>query len=375
MSDKREKKRKRIIIACGGTAGHIFPGITLAEELLKRHRDNLSISFITSENLLAKRLLEESGYDFYTLPVKGMERRSFAGNVDFIKSLFTGAVKSAGIVFREKPDCFVAFGSYVSGPPFVAASLLKVPTIIHEQNITMGRANRLMRNFATKVALSFPSNGKRKRKNMVVTGNPIRRSAAKISAREKALDFLEMDKSKFTILVTGGSQGSGRINAVLLDVFRGMDELLRRRIQVIHISGDNDYDMVRDAYEKIGGVSYGVYSFFKDMGAAYSAADATISRAGASSIFELCLHKMPSILIPYPFAGGHQADNAKYLTDRNAAIMIEEKNLSAESLKAAILRLLEDSALRYLMKRKLANLSMREAAEKLADEVETLLQK
>lgn len=372
MSDKREKRQKRIVIACGGTAGHIFPALSLAEELLERHRDNLSISFITSENLLARRLLEESGHNFYTLPVKGMERRSFAGNVDFITSLFTGAVRSAGIVFKEKPDCFVAFGSYVSGPPFAAASLLRVPTIIHEQNITMGRANRLMRRFAVKIALSFPPGAEDRRNNTVVTGNPIRRSAAKITARENALNFLGADKNKFTILVTGGSQGSQKINSVMPDVFAVMDELLRRRIQVIHISGSGDYDRVKRAYEKIEAISGRVYSFLGDMGMAYSAADITVSRAGASSIFELCLRKMPSILIPYPFAGGHQAENAKYLVDRNAAVMIEERRLSAESLKAAILRLMEDSALRDMMKRRLAGLSTPDAAEKLADEVSLL---
>ncbi len=368
MSDKRNLRQKKIIIACGGTAGHIFPGLTLAEELLRRYRDDLKISFITSENLLARRLLGESGYDFYTLPVKGIQKRSLAGNVNFVASLLSGAMKSAGIIFKEKPDCFVAFGSYISGPPFVAASLLSVPTIIHEQNTAMGRANRLMHRFATKVALSFPTSGRQK-KNIVVTGNPVRPSAAKISARDVALNLLEMDKHKFTILVVGGSQGSQRINSVALDTFSGMDELLRRRIQVIHISGDSDYEKVRAAYGRMGGISYRAYSFFGEMGIAYSAADMAISRAGASSIFELSTHKMPSILVPYPFAEGHQVENARYLAERNAAIMIEERNLSVESLKAATLRLMEDNTVRDLMKKRLAALSAPAAAEKLADEV------
>ena len=136
MSDKRGAKKKNIIIACGGTAGHIFPGLTLADELIRRHSGNINISFVTSDNSLAQKLFEGSGYNFYTLPVKGMKKRSIAGNIDFATSLFTSAIMSMGIVFREKPNCLVAFGSYVSGPPFMAASILKIPTIIHDQNMS-----------------------------------------------------------------------------------------------------------------------------------------------------------------------------------------------------------------------------------------------
>lgn len=369
MSDKRRAKKKNIMIACGGTAGHIFPGLTLADELTKRHSGNISISFITSDNGLARKLFEGSGYNFHTLPVKGMKKRSIAGNIDFMTSLLAGALKSAGIVARERPACFVAFGSYVSGPPFVAASLMKIPTIIHEQNMTMGRANKMMCRFATKVALSFPQAAGMGKNNVVVTGNPIRQTAIKETSCEKARGLLGMAPDKFTVLVIGGSQGSRFINFSSVAVFKDMDRLLRRRIQVMHIAGEDDCKKIESGYRNIGDLSYKVYPFFSDIGAAYSAADIAIARAGASTIFELCSHKVPAILIPYPFASGHQVENAKFLSERNAAILIEEKNLSRESLKYAVLKLLEDANLRRLMRRRLENLAASDAAQKLADEV------
>ncbi|MDD5680570.1 MAG: undecaprenyldiphospho-muramoylpentapeptide beta-N-acetylglucosaminyltransferase [Candidatus Omnitrophica bacterium] len=373
MSDKHKGRRKNIIIACGGTAGHIFPGLTLAGELRKRYSDRMRISFITSNNSLAQRLFYESGYNFYTLPVKGAKKRSVFGNIDFMTSLFAAAAKSMNIVFREKPDCLIAFGSYVSGPPFVAASLMKIPTIIHEQNMIMGKTNRFMSRFATKIALSFPQSPAIQKDNIVVTGNPIRETAARKSDREKALNLLGMAGDKFTILVIGGSQGSRSVNSMTVAALKDMDRLLRRRIQVLHIAGEENYKRLRSEYQSIGDLAYKTYPFFEDMGIAYSVADIAISRAGASAIFELCTHMIPSILIPYPFAEGHQIKNAKFLSDRNAAVTIEEKNLSKESLKYAILRFLEDANLRDLMRKRLGNFAIPEAARKLADEVGALV--
>lgn len=373
MSDKRKKKQKKIMIACGGTAGHIFPGLTLAEELLRRHRGRVNISFVTSDNSLAQKLLKKSGHRFYTIPVKGMKKRSVLGNLDFMSALFAGAAESVGIVLKEKPDCFVAFGSYVSGLPFMVASLLKIPTIIHEQNMVMGKANRIMRRFATKVALSFPRKSALADDKVVVTGNPIRQSASKGSGHEKARMSLGLAEDKFTMLVMGGSQGSRAVNLAVIGALKDMDKSLRSKMQIIHIAGEEDYKRLRGEYQNISNLSYKVYPFSSDMGTLYSAADIAVSRAGASAIFELCAHRIPAILIPYPFAEGHQLENAKFLSDRNAAVIIEEKNLCRDSLKYAILRFLEDANLRALMRKKLKNLAIPCAAEKLADEVDALL--
>jgi UDP-N-acetylmuramate--alanine ligase len=354
MSSKNDTKRKKIYIACGGSAGHIFPGLALAEELIRRYRDEVKISFLTSDNRLGKTLLEESGYDFHALP----------------RSLFKSSLKSMKIIFQDRPDCFIGFGSYVAGPPFVAASLLKVPTLIHEQNLVMGKANRIMRHFATKVALSFPEKTV-PGKNIVITGNPTRESIARTENKMDAVDFLEMDRSKFTILIIGGSQGSRTVNSAAIDTFRNMERELRKKIQIIHISGDNDYEWLKKEYKNID-ILCRLYPFSGSMSTLYSAADIAISRAGASCIFELCSHKIPAVLIPYPYAGGHQLENAKFLLAKGAAAVIKEGELSEESLRSTIVKLMEGKGLRVSMSEKIGELASPGAAGRLANEVGAL---
>lgn len=365
MSDKKNTKKK-ICIACGGSAGHIFPGLTLAEELKKRYGPDAEVSFLTSDNELAQSLFKVSGFDFRALP---LHRKGSA--LSFILSLLRGALESARIIFSNRPDCFVGFGSYVAGPPFVVASLLGVPTLIHEQNTVTGKANRIMRHFATRVALSFPE-ASGESKNIVITGNPIRKSAAEIRDKTSAIDSLGLSRAKFTILVIGGSQGSRTVNSMASEAFRNMKNQLCDRIQIIHIAGQNDYDRLRKIYRDTD-ILYKLYPFFKDMGIVYSAADISISRAGASVIGELCLHRIPSILIPYPFAEGHQVQNAKYLAERDAAIIIEEDRLSKTSLLEGIKTLMKKDELRESMRRKMGALTVFDAAKKLADEVDSLL--
>jgi len=361
-------RKKKIFIACGGSAGHIFPGLTLAEEMAMDYGDDVEISFLTTDNDLGKSLLKESSFRFHTLPVKGWGSRSFRGAVRFASGLIKGSLRSIKIIYAGKPDCFVGFGAYVAGPPFVASALLGVPTLIHEQNVSMGKANRIMRAFATKVALSFPAECGVKGSKSVVTGNPIRGSAARIRDRRVSRDLLELDDDKFTLLIMGGSQGSERINAIVLDMLKNTDRETKDKLQVIHMAGRKYYESVKNRYKEVG-VLHRVYSFFEGMGVIYSAADVAISRAGSSAIFELCMHRTPSVLIPYPFAEGHQVRNASFLKEKGASFMIEEEGLSEESMRAKILQLMEDGGLRESMKNSMAGLAKPDAAKRLSLEV------
>ncbi len=361
-------RKKKIVIACGGTAGHIFPGLTLAEEMAKDYGDDVEISFLTTDNDLGRGLLEKSGFDFYTLPVRGWGVRSLRGALDFARGLIGGSLKSMKLMISARPDCFVGFGAYAAGPPFVASSLLRVPTLIHEQNVTMGKANRMMRAFATKVALSFPEERGVSEKKAVVTGNPIRESASRAQDRHIARDLLGMDAEKTTLLVVGGSQGSEKVNTAVLEALFDADGYMKDNLQVIHVTGQKDRDRVIGGYEKVA-VPHRLFSFFEGMAVLYGAADIAVSRAGSSAIFELCAHRVPSILIPYPFADGHQAGNASFLRERGAAAMIEEKDLSAASLRTEILRLMRDNGLRESMKGRMAELATSDAARRLSLEV------
>lgn len=402
MSDKKRIKKKKIYIACGGSAGHIFPGLTLAEELVRRHGDNVEVSFITSDSEIARSLFTGQRFNFYALPlcrrrevispseikpVKTGEKRlrdrffkigdttaffsNLYKNTYFIFNLFRSSVRSIKIIFLSSLDCFVGFGSYVAGPPFMAASLLRVPTLIHEQNAVMGKANRIMRHFATKVALSFPKDFEPKKPNTVITGNPVRESAVRVQDKASARDFLGIGYDKFTILVLGGSQGSRTVNSVAIEVFKGMARQLRNKIQVIHISGQRDYERLKKEYGNMD-IRCKIYAFFNDMGVIYSAADIAISRAGASVIFELCAHKIPSILIPYPFAEGHQVQNASFFAKSEAAIVVEEGMLTRASLYSAVIKLMEDKGMRDSMGERMGKFTSFDAAKRLADEVSSL---
>jgi UDP-N-acetylglucosamine--N-acetylmuramyl-(pentapeptide) pyrophosphoryl-undecaprenol N-acetylglucosamine transferase len=368
MSDIKDTRKKKICIACGGSAGHIFPGLTLGRELVRRYGGDVEISFLTSDNKLGQTLLQESGFSFHALPLKSLQTGSVQQKIVFIVSLFKGSLKSMKIILSDRPDCFIGFGSYIAGPPFIAASFLGVPTLIHEQNTVMGRGNRIMKHFATRIALSFPEGYESRKKNTVVTGNPIRESVAIIQDRRAAIKFLGMDYNKFTVLVIGGSQGSKTIDSATIDMFRNMERESRSRIQVIHLSGDKDYERLKRAYQNIE-VSYKLYPFFEDMGILYSASDISISRAGASVIFELCAHKIPSILIPYPYAGSHQVQNASFLETEGVAIMIEEKELTEASLNSAVLRLVGNKELRESLSERMGSIANLDAGKRLADEV------
>ncbi len=369
MLDNRIRGKK-ICVACGDSAGHIFPGLALAEELTRRYKD-VKISFLTSGDRLARSLLAESGFSLHVLPLH-RQRRPMRENLKFLSGLLKGTLESVRIIFSERPDCFVGFGSYVAGPPFVAALLLGVPTLIHEQNAVMGRANRIMRRFATKVAISFKEDDNRRGRNVVFTGNPIRESAARTCDKTKALDSLGLEGNKFTILIIGGSQGSRAINSMTIEMLRDMRKGLRDRMQLIHISGEGDYEWVKRAYEDID-IGYRLYPFFRDMGTLYSASDISISRAGASVIYELCMHRIPSILIPYPFAESHQVQNAGFLAQREAAAVIDENRCSKASLLKEVERFIDEKEVRKSMGEKMAALVAFDAAGRLADEVSSLL--
>ncbi|MBL7070693.1 MAG: undecaprenyldiphospho-muramoylpentapeptide beta-N-acetylglucosaminyltransferase [Candidatus Omnitrophica bacterium] len=366
------RDKKKIFIACGGSAGHIFPGLALAEEIIKDYGDSVEVSFLTTDNALGKSLLRESRFDFHTLPVKGLNIRSPGKLFSFAYSLIKGSLKSMRIIFSGKPDFFVGFGAYVAGPPFVASSLLGVPTLIHEQNAAMGRANRMMRAFATKVALSFPDDTGKPSKNTVVTGNPISALAVNVQDKGVCREFLSLETDRFTVLVMGGSQGSSGINIITVDMFKNMDAGSKNKIQVVHICGESDYENVKAEYGKTG-MRHVVYPFFKGMGVVYSAADVAISRAGSSAIFELCAHRIPCILIPYPFAERHQTRNASFLGDRGAACVIDEKDLSEETLLSKLAELMKDGGLRDSMKAAMGSLAKTDAAKALSNEIGRLM--
>jgi len=377
MSGKRKEQTKRICIACGGSAGHIFPGLVLARQLVNHHGNRVDISFLTSSNKLARAIFEENHFRWYAMPTRYQHMPTADQTSQwviqrhrllFMGSLLKNFLRSFRIMLTNRPHCFVGFGSYLAGPPFITSLILCIPRIIHEQNAVMGKANRIMQYLATKVAVSFPCRNGEKKSNIVYTGIPLREEALTMRDKKAALESLQLRQDRHTLLVVGGSQGSRKINTVVLQMCGLMNSNMRSLIQVIHITGEHDYRTVQKGYEELCIVSR-VYPFFKNMGVVYSAADVAISRAGASTLFELCAHSVPVILIPYPHAESHQLENAHVLESQGAAIVLTEERLSDISLLDKFIRLINNDRERATMAEKMKVFKTEEAAKLLAEEV------
>jgi UDP-N-acetylglucosamine--N-acetylmuramyl-(pentapeptide) pyrophosphoryl-undecaprenol N-acetylglucosamine transferase len=323
----------KILIASGGSGGHIFPAIALAEEL--RVKDACAeILFVGSDKALDKRIFEKEGFRYRLISANKMPYKTSFSTLLFFLKLSVDLFRSLGIIIKYKPDAIVGFGGYVSAPVIVAACILGIPRIVHEQNAVPGRANAMLFRFVDRIAISFeetkkylgPYVGK-----AVFTGNPIRASLLK-DDKAGNIKKLGFDPQKFTILVIGGSQGAHNLNKTFLKSLSIMDAGIRLSLQVIHITGITDYAWVNAAYRDLS-IEHRVYSFLDRIEEAYSASDLVLTRSGASAIFEIAYFGRPMILIPYPFALSHQSENARIFSSAGAAVEIDEKNLSVDLMK------------------------------------------
>jgi len=351
----------KIIIATGGSGGHIFPALSLADELKKE----AEIVFVCDRGK-SQDTISNRGYEAIPLSVV---KPSLKNIFPFSWRLIKSYGESAEIINTRQPHAVVGFGSYASFTTVLAASAKKIPTIIHEQNVVPGQANRVLSVFADRIATSFAESARYlPKQKIILTGCPIRRELLN-AYREEAFKKLGLSRDKFTILVLGGSQGSHNINVNTTEALKGLPD--KNRLQVIHITGEADCDLLKSRYQKIG-IEHCVFAFLPEMGYAYRLADLIISRAGASTIAEIALFSIPAILVPYPFARGHQMQNAKALSDKGAAVLIEEKNLFPAALKD-VLNLLQDRQLRERMSKASKEVAVPDAAKNLAQAVKDLI--
>lgn len=348
----------KIIISTGSSGGHVFPALAVADELKKSNE----ILFICDKGK-REEVIREKGYCCFAVSLTRF--KGLSSLPAFLSSLRRAYQDCLKTLDDFSPQALAGFGSYASVSAVLAARRREIPVIIHEQNVLPGRANRFLARFADKVAVSFPEGGKYFPKNKVVyTGCPVRPeliSVDKIVARQH---FGLSDR--FTILVLGGSKGSHNLNDKFVAAIRNFPQ--RNRLQVIHLCGEADYQLVREAYQEIG-ITHCVFAFFKEMGYAYKLADLVISRAGASAISEIALFGLPAILVPYPFARGHQRCNAGVLTKAGGAILIEDEDLSWQALGENILKLINDPQRLKEMGQKSLSCAAPEAVKKLAAQI------
>lgn len=322
-----------IVIATGGSGGHLFPALQVARELKKKDHQ----VFFVGAFFVGKEQIEKAGFPFQELHVEGLRRGHPLQNARAAFLFIKAFARSCQVLRIYKTDVVVGFGGYGAFSVVSAAVFLRYPTLIHEQNVVPGKANALLAKFVRRIAVSFPQTlGYFDGKKTVLTGCPSHVPAAGVD-REKVFKRFHLDPRRRTILVFGGSQGSRRIN----EGFMKSAEILKGVLdfQVIHICGKTDYRGMGDGYARLG-IPFALFEFLEDIDDAYQAADLVISRAGAVTVTELALFLKPSILIPYPYAHGHQKKNAEILSGAGLGRMIEEKDLTPGVLKDMILDML-----------------------------------
>jgi len=324
-----------LVIAGGGTGGHLFPGIAVAEQVLDSHDDS-QVLFIGTGNPFETRVLNQLGFAHERIRVKPLKGKTRGYQAMALASIPAGIGASIRILRRIRPDAVLGVGGYSAGPVVVAAWLLGIPRALHEQNLIPGMTNRFLAALANRIYVSFEHTrihvGVQK---IRLTGNPVRKKIASQKQGERACrDTPRQGKEHFTVLLIGGSQGAHRMNMIMIAALAHLKS--RHNLAFIHQTGTDDESQVRQAYRDLH-IKATVRSFFEDMQTCYHQADLVICRAGASTVAELALIGKRVIFIPYPFAADdHQAINAGQLVSAGAAEMILEKDLTAIGLADAI---------------------------------------
>jgi UDP-N-acetylglucosamine--N-acetylmuramyl-(pentapeptide) pyrophosphoryl-undecaprenol N-acetylglucosamine transferase len=333
----KDQKEVRLIITGGGTGGHLFPGIAVAEEMSRRCEKGESL-FVTGRRRMESDILSRAGYQQTSIAVEGIKGRGWKRGLTVLVKLPWSFLQALMIIRRFSPHLVLGVGGYSAGPVCLAAKVMGIPSAIHEQNSFPGMTNRLLCRVVDRVFISFEESAAHfGGGDLFLTGNPIRRELLAGGDTQKG------EGNRFTVMVTGGSQGAHAINEAFVEALRIL-KLSGRDVYAIHQSGEADWNWVTDAYRKME--LFGeVIPFIQDMAGAYQQADLVVSRAGASTISELAAIGKPSILVPYPHAtNNHQETNARILADRGGAEMILQKDLRGEGLANLLEKYMDDRA-------------------------------
>jgi len=356
----------RAVIACGGTGGHLFPGLAVAEALKERGHEILLI--VSEKTIDSIALKSHPDFRAEKLPSVGMPSVLSPAFVRFLRRSWESLGHCRSVYRKFRPSVILGMGGFTSTAPLLAGRLQKLPTLIHESNAIPGRANKLTARFVDKVLLGFDVCASHfPRHECVVTGTPVRRDLGVAIDRSEALAAFKLDPTRRTVLVMGGSQGASGINQTM---FKCAPLLKDQPIQIIHLTGDRDDRLAAANYQREE-IPHYVAPFHHKMEEVYSAADLVISRAGAASLSELSQFKLPSILVPYPYAtDDHQTFNAKVFADAGAAELLQENNLSSEAFATLVENLLANDRRREQMAAAAFAILPHHAAENVADEVE-----
>lgn len=353
----------RLIMAGGGTGGHLFPGLAVAEEFRRRDQD-MHILFVGSRWGIESRVIPQTDFPIETLPIRGLKGRGLKGFLEGLVGLPTSLWQSIDIIRRFRPQCIIGLGGYASGPLLLAGVARRVRCAIMEQNVRPGLTNRVLGWLVDRVFTSYAeSEPYFPARKVILAGTPVRWQ-----------HLPEVAKGNyFTLLIFGGSAGAHRINVTVLEALAALGETVRS-FRVLHQTGRTDLEEVKTAYASLP-CQVEVLPFIDRMDEAYASADLVICRAGASTLSELCAFGKAAILVPYPYAvDDHQRLNGQALCDAEAAEMILEQELNSEILARMIGKLYEDDERREAMGRAALRLAKPEAASKIVDECYVLVE-
>jgi len=357
----------KIIVSGGGTGGHIFPAISIANAL-KAKQDDIEILFVGADGKMEMEKVPAAGYKIIGLPIRGLQRNFSKENLKFISRLFKSLRKAKKIIKNFKPDAVVGVGGYASGPLLHSANKMGIPSLIQEQNSYAGITNKLLAKKANKICVAyqgmerfFPAD------KILMTGNPVRKDLTQLEdLRAEAQHYFNLDPDKKTLLVIGGSLGARTINHSIIENIEAFKD---KAIQVIWQCGKFYHKDMKEKLAKAKIDNVQVSDFLARMDLAYAASDLVISRAGAGTISELCLVEKACILVPSPnVSEDHQTKNAMALVNQDAAMMIPDIE-SKESLVKEALLLLENSPELEKLEKNIALLAKPNAADEIADEI------
>ncbi|WP_299113417.1 undecaprenyldiphospho-muramoylpentapeptide beta-N-acetylglucosaminyltransferase [uncultured Winogradskyella sp.] len=364
----KSQQTYKFILSGGGTGGHIYPAIAIANELKSRY-DNSEFLFVGAKDRMEMEKVPRAGYKIEGLWISGIQRKLTLKNLMFPFKLMSSLFKSRRIISKFKPDVVIGTGGFASGPLLQVANSKGIPTLIQEQNSYPGITNKLLSKKANSICVAYEGLERFfPKEKIVLTGNPIRKDLIEIKSKKaSALSEFGLDENKLTLLVLGGSLGARRVNQLIeskLDFFKNHE------VQLIWQCGK----LYQEQYSKYNANdNVQVHAFLNTMDLAYAAADIIISRAGASSVSELCVVGKPVIFIPSPnVAEDHQTKNAQAIVDKDAAILVKESQLDSDFNKA-FEQLLKSEDTRKTLGANIKRRALVNATKDIADEVEKLL--
>lgn len=362
------KKNLKIIISGGGTGGHIFPAVSIANAI-KEILPDTDILFVGAEGRMEMHRVPAAGYPIKGLPVAGFDRKNLLKNIPVLIKLFKSQRMAKRIIKEFHPHAAVGVGGYASGPTLKVAGAMGIPTLLQEQNSYAGVTNKLLAKQAKKICVAYEGMERFfDKEKIILTGNPVRQGLRTHSiTREEAIKTFGLNPEKKTILILGGSLGARTINQCLME---NLDSIKQSDVQFIWQTGKIYIEEVRTAVSKAGKLPMlHVTDFISDMATAYSAADLVISRAGAGSISEFCLLEKPVILVPSPnVAEDHQTKNALALVNKNAALYVKDTEAKEQLIGKAIETVNQSELLNNLSKN-IAKLAFTDSANVIAKEV------